>query len=806
MKINKLYFFILFLPFIHSSMLLAQTGTLKGLIKDSTGTLVESANVMIQGTSFITSTEHNGKFKIEKIPVGDYAVVISIIGFNSVLKNISIKENETTELNVKLDQKINQLKEVSILGTVSVNGMGHMREVSDGVIYSGKKTEMIVLDSLDANTAQNNPREVLGRIPGSNYSETEGGGFPSNGIAFRGLRPTQSVEVQTRQNGYNIAADLYGYPESYYLPPLEAVERVEITRGAASLQFGPQFGGVINYITKSGPLDKPFEFTTSATAGSYGLFSSFNSAGGSYKKWRYYAYLQYKAINGNRPNADVRQVSGFAKLEYQASERFKLGLEYSVLRNTIHMPGGLTDAEFNKDATQSFRSRNWLRSPWNIIAFTFDYKVSDHFQIFFKSSVNYSSRDLVWRNEDGGPAVADSISPVTNTYVEREVQREAFLSSTNELRTITNYSIAGVNQTLAVGVRYFAGNMKRQGGGPGSTGTDFDLKLYGGDYEYNLDFTTINVSPFFENTFHIGSRLSITPGFRYEYIQSTSKGYITDPNTSAIVHTDLAKSWYLPLAGLGMQFKTSKATNIYANISETYEPTNYSNLTPIGVASVTDPNLKDVSGYNADLGWRGEFKKVLNFDVGLFYLTFNKEIGLVTLNDLKGNPYTYRTNVGNSLHKGFETYVEFNPFKFLKTPSKIGSISIFNSYAYIDARYVEGPYKGKWEEMAPQHIDRLGLIYSIKRFSTTVVFSYVSESFADADNTVLSTDAIIGKIPENKIIDWSSTIRIKNYAIKFGISNLTNLKYFNLRTDEYPGPGIIPANGRSFYVGLKATF
>jgi Fe(3+) dicitrate transport protein len=806
MKILNIYFFTFFFACINSSVMLAQTGTLKGTIKDSTGTLVESANVMIQNTTFITSTEHNGKYKLEKIPVGDYAVIISIIGYNSVLKNVSIKENETTELNVNLDQKINQLKVVSILGTVSVNGMGHMTEVHDGVIYSGKKTEMIVLDSLDANTAQNNPREVLGRVPGSNYSETEGGGFPSNGIAFRGLRPTQSMEVQTRQNGYNIAADLYGYPESYYLPPLEAVERVEITRGAASLQFGPQFGGVINYITKSGPLNKPLEFTTSQTGGSYGLFSSFNSLGGSYKKWRYFGYFQYKATNGNRPNSDVRQISGFAKVEYQASEKLKLGLEYSILRNTIHMPGGLTDTTFNQDATQSFRARNWLRSPWNIIALTAEYRVSDNFQISFKSSVNYSSRDLVWRNEDGGPQVNDTISPVTNTYVQREVQREAFFSSTNELRTITHYRIAGVNQTLAVGVRYFAGRMKRQGGGPGSTGSDFDLKLYGGDYEYNLDFTTINLSPFFENTFHIGSRLSITPGFRYEFIQSTSLGYITDGNTSAIVHTDLAKSWFLPLAGLGVQFQTTKSTNIYGNISEAYEPTNYSNLTPIGVASQTDPNLKDVSGYNADLGWRGDFKKFLNFDVGLFYMTFEKEIGLVSLTDLKGNPYTYRTNVGNSLHKGVETYVELNPFKLLKTKSKIGTISVFNSFAYIDAKYVEGPYKGKWEEMAPQRIDRLGVIYYCKHFSTTVVFSSVSNSFADADNTIVSSDAIVGEIPANKLVDWSSTIRIKNYMLKFGISNLTNLKYFTLRTDEYPGPGIIPANGRSFYLGLKATF
>ncbi|MEO8760225.1 MAG: TonB-dependent receptor plug domain-containing protein, partial [Bacteroidia bacterium] len=142
--------------------------------------------------------------------------------------------------------KTKNLKEVEVISIQNITGMGHMKEVHDGIIYSGKKNEVVVLDSLDANTAQNNPRQVLGRVPGSNYSETEGAGFPSNGIGFRGLKPTQSIETNTRQNGYNITADLYGYPESYYLPPLEAVNRIEVTRGASSLQFGPQFGGVIN--------------------------------------------------------------------------------------------------------------------------------------------------------------------------------------------------------------------------------------------------------------------------------------------------------------------------------------------------------------------------------------------------------------------------------------------------------------------------------------------------------------------------------------------------------------------------------
>ncbi len=798
---TKLFLPLLLLP----SLLFSQTGNLKGAVKDSSGRWVESASIIIQDTKFATSTDSKGRYHFDGVPAGEHSVMVSVVGYTPTINKVIIKENENTVLDFRLEQNIRQLKTVDVMGSISVNGMGHLPELHGGIIYSGKKTEVLVLDSIDANTAQNNPREVLGRIPGSNYSETEGGGFPSNGIAFRGLRPTQSIETQTRQNGYNIAADLYGYPESYYIPPLEALERIEVIRGASSLQFGPQFGGLINYVTKSGA-NKPMELAVQQTGGSHAFFNSYVSMGGKYKKWNYFSYLQCKSTQGWRPNGDVRQASGFIKMEYQATDKFKLGFEYSVLRNRIHMAGGLTDAQFEKDPGESYRARNWLSSPWNILCFTSEYQFSDKSMLTFKSAINTSDRDLVWKNEEGGPAEADSISPITNSYVQREVQRESFLSSTNELRFSTRYNIKGVSQTLAVGVRYFQGSMTRQGGGPGSAGSDFDLKLYGAPYEYDLVFSTTNVAPFFEHTFHIGKRLAITPGFRYEWIASTSIGYVTDDNTALPVSSDLRQTWILPLAGLGMQFKTSSTTNLYANVSEAYEPTNYSNLTPLGVSSVIDPNLKDVEGYNADMGWRGMIGDFLNFDVGIFYMSFKDEIGLETRLDNLGNPFTFRTNVGNSVHQGLETYVELNPFKIFSTDSKIGNLSIFNSYSYIDAKYVDGPFKGNWEEMAPVHIDRCGISYSYQRFSATFLLSNTSESYADANNTIESSDAVVGLIPAYRLMDFSSTLRIKNYNIRLGVSNLTDEKYFNLRTDEYPGPGIIPAMSRSFYAGFGAKF
>ena len=96
------------------------------------------------------------------------------------------------------------LNPVIVTGIKTVNGVGHLPDVKGSIIYAGKKTEVIIVDSLDANKAINNSRQILGRIPGLNIVETESSGFTANGIATRGLNPIQSIEMNTRQNGYNV--------------------------------------------------------------------------------------------------------------------------------------------------------------------------------------------------------------------------------------------------------------------------------------------------------------------------------------------------------------------------------------------------------------------------------------------------------------------------------------------------------------------------------------------------------------------------------------------------------------------------
>jgi Fe(3+) dicitrate transport protein len=704
------------------------------------------------------------------------------------------------------DTAAHTLNEIVIESYKTMNGIGRMKDDDGAVIYAGKKNEVLLIDSLDANKAINNTRQIIGRIPGLNIIETESGGFTANGIAFRGLNPYQSIETNTRQNGYNISADIFGYNEAYYLPPMEAVKSITFLRGASSLAFGPQVGGMINYELKDGAR-KPIEVTSSQTFGSYNMSNSFTSIGGTYKKIKYYGFVQYRYFEGWRSNSQQRQLSGFASVKYNPTEKFSVGLEYSAMRNTIRMPGGLTDSLFNADPKQSLRSRNWLQSPWNILALNLNYKISDNASLSFKSSFLYSQRDLVWRNEDGGPGMKDTITPDL-TYVPREVEHEYFRSITNELRFLTYYNIGAQKQTLSFGVRYAYAFLKRQHGAEGTTGTDLDYTTtspWGG----NMNFYNTNLAPFIENTFRFGKRLSITPGMRYEYLSSIADGYdeneAEDSDNPYVVANMQKRTRKFFVGGIGLQFKTSETTNIYANFSQSYRPISYSELTPFGTIAKIDPNLKDAGTDNADVGYRGNIKNILNFDLSVFYINYKNRIGMVYKYDTAS--YAFRTNTGNSEHKGFETYVELNILDGLIANSGFGKLSIYNSYAYVNAKYISGEFAGKWVEYAPQNIERVGLNYRLRGFSFNIQYSYVSSAYGDANNTVFSADALTGIIPSYQLIDISSSYRFKQkYQIKFGVNNLADKKYFTLRTTEYPGPGIIPSIGRMVYAGISATF
>ncbi|MBK8649343.1 MAG: hypothetical protein IPN16_22925 [Gemmatimonadetes bacterium] len=112
---------------------------------------------------------------------------------------------------------------------------------------------------------------------------------------------------------------------------MEAIERLELTRGTAALQYGPQFGGLLNYVTKAPPLDRRASFASISSAGSYGLRSTYNSLAGTIGDWSYVAYASGRWSDGYRTNG-----SSTADAEYLAVHYAPLGKYFSVKGRVGH--------------------------------------------------------------------------------------------------------------------------------------------------------------------------------------------------------------------------------------------------------------------------------------------------------------------------------------------------------------------------------------------------------------------------------------------------------------------------------------
>ncbi|MBO0360500.1 TonB-dependent receptor [Hymenobacter sp. BT186] len=713
------------------------------------------------------------------------------------------------------------LSEVTVTGAAT-----HFAAPVDGTtLTAGRRNELIKPRDVNANLAQNNVRQVLARIPGLMVWENDGSGQQIN-IATRGLSPNRSWEFNTRQNGYDMSADAFGYPEAYYNPPMEAVERIQLLRGGAGLQFGPQFGGLLNYELKRGSRDKKVEIETSNTAGSNGLFNSYNAVGGTVGKVNYYAYYRHRQGDGWRPYNQFTVDDLHGNVHVALTERLTLGAEVSYLTDKLQQPGGLTDAQFAQDSRQSTRSRNWLSTPWLIPALTLDYKAGERTRLSLKTFGLVASRSSV--GFVAGLPAPDTVNRRTRQFAARQVDRDEYRNLGAELRLTQDVDFLGRTHTLATGLRAYRATTSRHQRGTGTTGSDFDLTLTGdGRYTNEFDFTTNNAAAFAELLLHAGTRLSFTPGLRYDYLSNTGSGYLgRAANGTENRIPNQASRRNVLLYGLGSEFQVSPTTNLYANYSRAFRPVLFGDLVPPATSDVIDPNLKDARGYTAEVGYRGSFNSWLRFDVGYFFLNYEDRIGTIRRpvpGGTTGQTQQYRTNLGRTQTHGLEAYAELDLIHSITGNFNLPHLDLFAALSLLDARYgnlpvttltgtgpgtqiVETNLDGNFVENAPRQTLRTGLTFAHKGLSVTGQFSHVAKVYADASNTEAApANAQTGAIPAYQVADLSATWKLgrdSRYRLSGGVNNVFDARYFTRRSGGYPGPGILPADGRTWFAGL----
>jgi Fe(3+) dicitrate transport protein len=99
----------------------------------------------------------------------------------------------------------------------------------------------------------------------------------------------------------------------------------------------------------------------------------------------------------------------------------------------------------------------------------------------------------------------------------------------------------------------------------------------------------------------------------------------------------------------------------------------------------------------------------------------------------------------------------------------------------------------------PAIISRNGLTLQYRKLSFSALYSFTSETYADALNTITpSTNGAVGLVPDYGLLDLNGSLKISNQlTIKASLNNVTDNQYFTKRPLFYPGVGIWPSDGRN---------
>tara|TARA_B100001248_G_C27389194_1_gene461379 strand:- start:413 stop:2830 length:2418 start_codon:yes stop_codon:yes gene_type:complete len=766
------------------------------------------ANVSVYNSTEnkLSKTNSDGLFDLV-IESNNTEILFYIEGYN--LKSVIFSGNKNYSI-IELNSQIEKLDEVIVRANKKkVFQIERLKDFEETYVYAGKKNEVILMDLSMANLASNNARQVYSQIPGINIFQNDDAGLQLN-IGGRGLNPNRSSNFNTRQNNYDISADALGYPESYYTPANEGLQEIQILRGAASLQYGTQFGGLVNFIMKKPNQEKKLEIITRNTLGTNGLYTNFTST--SYKKnnFSYFGFINYKKGDGFRENSEFNSINYYQNFNFEINEKIKITADLTYLNYLAHQAGGLSDIMFRDNPFQSNRERNWFDINWFLYNLKYIHKVNDGLNL----SLNFYGLEAKRNSLGFRTNRVDQIDPGE----ERDLIKGDFSNYGFEGRILKNYKIKNKKNYLLLGFKIYNSNsMSEQGPGSGNSTADFEFDFnnypnYVNQSKYR--YPNKNFALFGENIFYLNENLSITPGFRYENIVTKNIGFYRRINTDAagnVIYNerfdenDSRKRSFL-LLGLGIEYKVNIDLDLYSNFSQNYRSVTFADISIINPAYAINPNIDDEKGYTFDFGLRGKIKDIMSFDSSLFALIYRDRIGFVQRVFPDGNVKSERGNVGNAQILGFENLIDFNLKKILSLNNN-NEMNFFINYSFINSKYLESEeigIEGKSVEFVPDHNLKTGIKYGFKNLSINFQYLYMSSQFTDSSNAINGNlSGVIGEIPSYRIADLSFSYNAKKISYEFGVNNLLNEKYFTRRATGYPGPGIIPSAPRNYYLTLE---
>ncbi len=657
------------------------------------------------------------------------------------------------------------------------NQQGWLPAVSGAAIFSGKKTSVIDLDA-QARNIGNNYRQALSQAPGLLLAEESS---PLVSIGYRGLNPNRAQFTQVLRDGIPIHADQIGYPEAYYTPPLETVDRIEFLHGGAALQFGPQPGGALNYISNRPRTDKPFSLRTQHVGGSDNLYSSYTSSDGTVGKLGYYLYYNHRQSDGFRSaNSDYDLNNGSVKLLYSFDNGGKLIFRADTYEEIHGEPGGLTVADFNAGSLKATRQFDQFSLDRDSVSMT--YEIEPTVDSFFTTTAWWSDYTRFTHRQRTSGSTFGTVPNGSTSNIEDQNFQTLGLDARYRINWGTN-----ARHTFSTGVQAYhvdSPRIESRGATPGASS---------GSIRRDSDREVFYLPVFAENKFTFGN-FSITPGLRVENIhQEVTENLNLDKVDPLSPLASKKDTSHILLGGLGMEYDTDTRSAVYGNISQAYRPRLFTEAVPLGNGQVVNNDLEEGKSLEYEIGYRTRPQDWLTVDASLFLLSFKDQIGSVTTAGI-----TNFQNVGDAVHKGIDLSVTTDLLNLFTGSDAHGSLDWYVNATFLDAEFTNGPNDGKTPQYAPDTIVRTGLNYAYdEKLKVSFGGTFLDSHFGDDNNSANFA------IPAYIVWDLTAEFKVhENVRLLAGINNLFDESYYA----RVNSGGIDPANGRNIYLGASFEF
>jgi Fe(3+) dicitrate transport protein len=769
----------------------AQSMQLAGRVVDVTGAVVPAATVVVRRPSGVvvasTTSDAAGRYAVSHLASGDYAVTAERDGFSLTEQTVRLRgTNPTLDLVLRPGALA---EELTVLGARLV-GSDTIRRRTAGAI------DIVDSETLRASHVFSTT-EVLRKVPGVVARDEEGLGLRPN-IGIRGTNPTRSTKVLLLEDGLPVSFAPYGDNASYYHPPIERFERIEVLKGSSQIGYGPvTVGGVVNYITPEAPLRRAISIDLMGGNRAYGHGGV--TFGDTWNRTGVFAHALRKSSDGARDNlhSDLSDVMlkvshGFGATQSVAAKGNYYGersqVTYSGLRTDEYAANPRQNPFANDDFTgdrwgfnATYRALAWARAAVTASAYT-----SSFARDWWRQSSNSAQRP----NDAADPACGGMANLLTTCGNEGRLR--SYRHSGGEVRVRLD-GFLGLAVETDLGARAHVERQDRQQQN-GATPT----ARSGVVVENNLR-TTDALSAYVQQRWTAGA-LTVSPGARVERIAYTRTNQLLG------VSGDTSLTELVP--GVGVAYAAGAATTVFAGVHKGFAPPRAEDIINNTTGGVVE--LDPERSWNYEVGGRTRLGGV-EVDATLFRLDYDNQIVPASV---AGGVGAVLTNGGQTLHQGAElgvradwrelagsandlyarvayTWLPVTKFTGMRTSSVGGSTTVSVSGNRL-------PY-------APRVLGTVTLGYRHAiGLDVQVEAQHVGEQFTDDLNTVAGTaDGQRGLIAAYTYWNAAATWRLPRVpgSVFLAVKNLDDRLFIVDRSR-----GILPSHPRLIQVGTSWRF